>query len=428
MTVPRDTNLKTIAIALALCGGVLAIAGLAYLFLTPRSYQARARLKVIDWVHSEDNPSDLRVIATECEMLHSNVVLDQAIQNLRLNETWGRRYHQGIALSLAETRERLDTKLLIEPVPDSRLIDIRVRSEDRDETAKIANELAQVYLGLRGAQRAELIQQKLGSLKQQWVEQSVKLSNAQASVDKLYFDISWNRKTNQFRVYDPDAYVSNRVEMEAQYIQQNNELAGLKRMGQEDLAQVLSAMDTNSALFPLLSQMNKAKSDLLSAKLDHGPDSREVKDATLVMERIKQEIGRYLTAALIVKEDKVAALKSLLDGMDANMKSAASKLETANAQYAMYTNALQDFNQLRQQRDDLEKKMKEVESKEAIVPASVTVELIDSAETPRKPYMPNGYLALAIICGGGLLGLAGLIVLLLSNRRQALATTAARQR
>jgi fructose-specific component phosphotransferase system IIB-like protein len=258
------------------------------------------------------------------------------------------------------------------------------------------------------------------ALKQSWLEQNQKLSNAQARVDQLYFDISRARATNQIRVYDTDSFASNRVEVESEYVSQKNELAGFKRMDQETLRQALSSLDTNSMLAPLLSKLNHAGSDLLAAKLAHGPDAQETRDATLVVNQLEQAVSRQVTGILLVKENQLAGLKSWLDEANARMKTpTAAELDRATAQYAEYTNALQTAKQLAAERESLEANMRAAASKEAIVPTGVTVELIDPAETPLRPCIPNGDLCLGILGAGVLSMLAGWIVELVGQRQAA---------
>jgi uncharacterized protein involved in exopolysaccharide biosynthesis len=424
MTALPKNKLKPVALALAAAAGVLVIAGLAYLFLTPKSYEARARIKVIHWIHaSEADPAaDLDLVRSESGVLRSNALLDQTIQDLKLRELWGKRFHGGAALSADDARALLNSRLFIEPVTDSELIDIRAKSEDREEPAKIANTLAQAYLDLRGVEHQNLLEQKRNALKQQWADENDKLSKAQALVDKEYFEIMKGRQTNTVRVYDTEGYVSNRVKLEAQYIAQKSELAGFKKMNEDALAQVLSSMDTNSVILPLLTQLNKAKADELNAKLDHGPDSREEKDATLVVNRIRHEISRYLASALAMREDKLTALNSSLTEMDARVKNSAPNLEEAKSQYSEYTNALQNLNNLKEERDKLQKTMAVFEEDSATATA-VTAELIDSAETPAKPSVPNGRLAMGIMITGLICAVAALIVLLVGQRQANVATT-----
>ena len=299
MTAPPKTRLKSLATLLLLVSAAIIGVGLLYLFLTPKLYQASARLKVIDWIRAKNlqNPSNQEITPAECELIRSNSVLDAAIQNLGLRDNWGKRYHQGVTLSADEARELLKTKLLVRPLGDSSLIEICVASEIRDDTARIANEIARVYLDIRHIQHEALVREKLAALEKEADTQNQKIRDAQSDLDRVYFEIAKSRASGQVQVYDPDAYnspLSNRVTLESQYVAQEAQFSVLKKMDPDKLGQVLSSLDTNSLVSPVLTQLHEAQNDLISARLDHGPDSKEVKDATLVVDHLKQKIDQLL--------------------------------------------------------------------------------------------------------------------------------------
>ncbi len=421
MTIPADNKLKSFALTLALGGVLIAVAGLAYLFLTPKTYQASARIKVTDWVHARDagQPMNLRLIPGECELLRSNAMLDPVINNLGLTELWAKRYSAGAAPGADEIRARLRSKALIHPLPNSSLLEILVTSEDRDETSKIANELARVYLDYRKTQRQELIGGKLEGLKQQWDEQGKKIQAAQTTVDTLYFQIVKARATNHAQLYDPDAYdalLGKKIEFEGRYVARKNQLEQLKKLPPDELIQVLSTLDENSELTPPLLQLSKAKSVLLHANLEHAPDSQEVKDATLVVEGLNKKIADLASSTITDKQNELLDLTLKLQAIGGRLNNASTNVNQVNIQDASYQQALTNLNQLKAERDGLQQTMSDVETAEASRPAGITAELIDSAEPPEKPFTPDGRLGMGILGGGGFMMLAGVILLLVSLR------------
>jgi len=421
MSKPSEEKSKTLGRMIASGGVLVAALGLAYLFLTPKLYQAAARIKVIDWVRSKDlgDASNDQLMPRECALVRSNAMLDQVARNLRLNEVWAKRPAQAAALNDDEIRARLRQQMFVNQVGISSVMEIRVQSDDREETARIANEFARLYLDYRSAQHQDLLHGKLDTLRQQWDEQSQKIGDAQAAVDKLYFAVMKERATNTTEYFDAetfDALRNTHVKLEAEYVNQQQQLNDFKKMDPEDLKQVLSSMDTNSVLIPPMQGLSKAKNRLRNAKLDLPPDSPEVKAAMLEVERFNQRIAALVPAIMQAKEGELADLKSRLDGLDARLKNASTNVNQADTQYTAYQDALDNLKKLQHERDDLKQKMDAEESHEAILPPTVTAELIDPAEAPLKPFIPDSKLALGIISGGGLAALAGLILLLAAQK------------
>jgi len=421
MSVQTENKLKSLSIQLAFGGLLLMAAGLAYLFLTPKSYQATTRLKVTDWIHAKDanNPSDSSVAPAECQVVRSDAVMDTVIAHLDLEKTWGRRYGPGTALNPAQARAMLKSKALIQPDPKSSLIEIQVTSEEPDETAGIANEIARVYLDYRQTKRQELIRDNLGSLKQQWDDLNGKLQDALATQAKLYFDISKARSTNQLQVYDADAYdklLGKQVELESDYKAGQSQLAELKKLDPDHLKQVLPTLDRKSLLGQTLTQLNMAKSDLAGIKVDHGPESSEVKHASLVVATINQRVDELVEATMTTKETELAGLKDTLDDLGQKIKHATTNLGATMIHDQEYNQVSEQIKNLQQERDDLQHKMYAAEATDKIRPTSVTTEIIDTAEIPAKPFTPNRKVAIIIMAAGGGVIIGGLLLLALSQR------------
>ena len=89
------------------------------------------------------------MMQTHAKFLGSKPVLYTVIQNLMLLNYWGKRYK---AYSLPMTREeafrRIEDNLTITPTDALGLIEIRYQSEDVREAARVANEIAIVYIEL----------------------------------------------------------------------------------------------------------------------------------------------------------------------------------------------------------------------------------------------------------------------------------------
>jgi uncharacterized protein involved in exopolysaccharide biosynthesis len=444
MSAPTNDKLSLLAPTLLVGGLVLVGAALAYQFLSPKTYEAVTRLRIVDVVklmaqrHPESSqaadlqkPTDEKVVFVECDLIRSNVIIDPVIENLHLRDSWGKRLHNGTPLTIEEVHTHFISTVRVRPIPRSTLVDIRVTSEEPTDTAAIANALAHSYIDYRQARGAEAIRDKLAVMKKQWDAQNEKVRDAQAAVDKLYFQIIKERSTNQTQYYDAKAYdelTDKRAQLKAKFVDQDSQLVGLKKMDHAQLKDVLSSMDTNSPLSLALMQHNKAKSDLNKLQLDHTEDSQEVREATLMVQKLAEQIDRQIDAAMTVRQSELTGLSKMLADVDGRIKNASTNPVPASIQDTGYEKAMRDLKQLKDERDQLEKKMDDEKSKDAIVLGGVKADIIDVAELPSQPTIPAPKVALGTAATGGIVMVIGAVAFLVSRRPKPAGGKVARSR
>jgi capsular polysaccharide biosynthesis protein len=119
----------------------------------PKSYASTTRIKIdadkgdIPRLAKTTSyrPYDPYFIQTEFEIIQDQVVLGKVIQILNLNEKWGKKYNGGKSFTTAETLKLLIARMSLNTVRNTKLVEITVYSEDRDEAARIANQIAMTY-------------------------------------------------------------------------------------------------------------------------------------------------------------------------------------------------------------------------------------------------------------------------------------------
>jgi capsular polysaccharide biosynthesis protein len=141
-------------------------------FIMPESYASTARVKV----ESSDTPPfsqgiaqsayDPYFIQTTFEIIQSQIVLDPVIDQLKLNDTWGKKYSNGETLKPSETLKLLKRRISLAPVRNTKLIAITVYSDNRDEAAQIANAIAESYQDYRAKFRSEMTAKGINELQQ----------------------------------------------------------------------------------------------------------------------------------------------------------------------------------------------------------------------------------------------------------------------
>jgi capsular polysaccharide biosynthesis protein len=169
-------------------------------FTLPEWYSSTARIKVerdrsdiAGLGEREVTGYDPYFIQTEFEVIQSEVILAKVIEDLALNEEWGKKYNDGKHLRTSETIGLLKQRIDLRPVRNTSLIEIRVASEKPDDAARIANAVAEIYKNYRMEERVRRIEGSIAALEMAYLENNreersiraemAELSRAQGSQD-----------------------------------------------------------------------------------------------------------------------------------------------------------------------------------------------------------------------------------------------------
>jgi uncharacterized protein involved in exopolysaccharide biosynthesis len=182
---------KTVILAVFL---LVVITATLVTFILPESFSSSARIKI-----ERDQPDisalsaerggmlgyDPYFIQTEFELIQSEAILSKVVEELDLNNAWGKKYAGGSRLTTTETITLLKNRIDLRPVRNTSLIEIRVFSEKPDEAASIANKIAKVYERHRQEERREMSQGGIRALEERFQAQEEKVRAAQTNVDRL---------------------------------------------------------------------------------------------------------------------------------------------------------------------------------------------------------------------------------------------------
>ena len=147
---------KTVIISVFL---LIAITATVVTFILPESYSSTARIEINPDSHGHSRhdrwhaivgvmPYDPYFIQTEFEIMQSEKVLGRVIEALDLNDEWGKKYNGGVPLKTDDTMQLLKQRMSLSPERNTKLIDITVYSEDKDDAARLANGIARGLSGL----------------------------------------------------------------------------------------------------------------------------------------------------------------------------------------------------------------------------------------------------------------------------------------
>jgi len=429
MTIKARTRRESFARVLSISGALVIVTGLAYLFLTPKIYQASARIQVSNIGPMQNHPAaaaqDPKLLpAAECEFMRSDAILDPVIEHLRLNELWGQRYTHGNALNNAQSRARLRMMADIHPLPDSEVIQIKVTSAEPHETALIANEIARIYSDSRQARRQNESREKINSLKQQWEAQNAKVSQAQATLEKLSQEIRDERATNPATFYDPQSYEllqNKHAELEMEYVKQKSALDQYTAMDRKKLTQVLSVSDenTNSVLISALTQLNRAEAGLITVRNDHGRNSQKIVAANVAVDKLRKSVDEAVDGIMFGLNENLVSLKASLDELNRKLQNATTNSSQTTAQDSAYAAAAQKLDTLKNERDLLQDKLARQNDLEVWAIMHSMPDILNLAEPPTQPASPNRRVAANVIFTGCFAIVAGLLLLVSAPKPRA---------
>jgi capsular polysaccharide biosynthesis protein len=157
-------------------------------FIMPEGYASTARIKVEQDAAATPSVSagyDPYFLQKTFEIIQSPVVLDPVIEKLKLNEKWGKKYNNGVALKTADTLQILQQRLALQPVRNTELINVTVYSEDRNEAAQIANAVAESYQQYRLKLQMDLAMKKIEPLRNQFQQEENQIQQAQTDLETL---------------------------------------------------------------------------------------------------------------------------------------------------------------------------------------------------------------------------------------------------
>ncbi len=420
--IPDTKRLRPVVSFLAGAGAAIAALGCAYLFLTPKIWQAAAQVRVEQGGRvrldkpgaAAPNLSEAPLMGAERQFIGSDELLSEAAQNLHLSESWGRQYKQGTALSTNEVLANLRGRLRIAPVEASSVIEVRVTGDNRSEDAQIANEIVHVYKAHRTRQSESASSARFKDLQRRWQEQDQKLAQAERELGTVTSGINKARLANTNAIYDPESIAMMRADRDrrqSELTQEQQDLAELKALSPDLLRRVLPTAVTNAMLNGALERLAAAQRDLEQARSTYGADARETKDAEMVEQRLDKEADRLAAQILHEREDDLDLEKTIIAKLTEQLANARTNVAEFSTNNPAYVAALGKVQALKQERDSMSNELM-IATSEAVSPITLAAEIVEEAEPPSQPVSPDRRLGAGIITTGCLFVAAGLALFL----------------
>ncbi len=404
--------------------GLLFIAFGIHLTLATPMYRASTRIEVERETSPQLSSENGKVTLTVwdpyvsqnlLEEIRSETVLRKVISNLGLSEEWGKKYNlapppQRIAQALNLLRERIT----VQPIRNTMLFEISCLNDNPDEAKAIANGVAEAYREYRAEQHNKSARFAINSLERRAAEQDDLIHKAQAEVDRLREEYKIPDSTAGA---DAPAMLMNaetlrkvegqRIELEAQVMQQETLLQTLKTMPRDKLIYSLPTASPDPILSNLLEQRTYAEQALIIKRADAGEQHPEVVKLRSQLEDLNTKISDQVDGILLGLSVRLSSTKEQLTQL-------VKAVETMKQEDIAFAQRTRPYFEARRKLTDAERFGQVLnmriasESVEAAVPKPVTVEILDAAMTPLGPVYPNRSKAAALILLGIFFDFAGL--------------------
>jgi uncharacterized protein involved in exopolysaccharide biosynthesis len=410
---------KRLGLALLLAGLALGGAGL-WLLLKPAQFAATARI----WTEFQpvnagpDYSYDPYFIQIEFEILQSQLVLGSVVTNLNLNEVWGKKFSHGSPLKTLESIAIIKNNLRLAPVHGVKLIAITFQSDDRQETAQVANGIAEAYRNYRIKSRAERVARGLQLLQQQYRDEMEKISEAQTNLDLLRE--KYQIKDDNSHLPVPGIYSGlssqseKMIEAEMAYKQAEMIYTNLQSLTKDRLREVLPTIYPDEHLTNWLSQLQSAKKEYAQLTNTSNAATQEGMRLRSLIEHLNHETDEDFDGIMTGLPSEVEKKKQALDSLTTAVQAQRTEEEKEYQRTRSYWEAKGDLNRMRERHKLFYEKIKAMEMEPIMLIRSVRI--VDIAEPPPSPVGPNRVLG-AVLLGLGLFPLVGGILLLKPTRR-----------
>jgi len=383
-------------------------------FILPETYASTARIKIEPDVISDIQgisggggdvtyaPYDPYFIQTAFEIIQDQVVLNKVIEKLNLNVEWGKRYNDGVPLETSVTMKTLQKRMDLEPVRNTKLIEITVYDEDKDMAAKLANAIVDAYRDYRLNVRKDQTERGIQALEDQYQHDEQQIDAAQTKVDQL-------RNELHIHDYDPNAtsptptltsvqlqnYNNLMIDGEAAYMKLEKQLSELRPLSPEKLREVLPTVVPDPTLSDLLSKYNTAEQNLVSLTNDYSAANPDVIRVQSLIVELDQQINNRVSGIMAGLESQVQSQKAALDALTEAVNQAKERDQDEASRGQPYWEEKRKLEDMLQFHTLLATKI-DAEKLDLKIPKTGMVEIVRRAEPEKYPARPNKTLNIAL--------------------------------
>ena len=377
---------------------LVVLSGTLFTLTLPQIFRAETRIRVQQDALSMDvfdreyrqayNPFFLR---TEYEVIQSRKTLNKVIANLNLAGIWGERYNEsGEPLDPERVYQMLAQRVQVDQYRNTSLIAILATGEDKLETVRIANEVANVYRDWRLSAKHDEISGAIAVLKSELAKQQEKVNQAEKEQEDIRKNLGVQfamggvlMDTARLQKLEMD-----RSNAQVEMVVRKARYDQLKNLEGEDLLNTATHLVNDTALVAIRRQLVDSEVTLKLLMESYGVNHPEVRRVQAAVDELLVKLGqalaglkRGLAADYEVSLAKLNALETQLEAIQAQ------NIDAAREQYLPFKRAERNVTVQRSILEALQSRIAQ-EGIELNVPRT-PVEIIDHATMPTKPISPN---------------------------------------
>ena len=359
-------------------------------------------------------PFDPFFIQTQFERLQSKDVLYKVIEDLRLQERWGRRQNAPGPLKKTDTEALLKKRIDPRQVRNTSIIEIRVYSELKEEAAEIANKIADVYKSNRAKARELQTSQGLIELRGTLAGKSNEVVQAKLYLDQVRTNLGLDIITPETAQGTLTLEVETVRQLEVQFNNDNTKVvgkekafAGLTNTTIGDLRSSIQIFVPDENLSRLIATQNQADQELAARKATIGVNNLDYKKAQDILDAVNRQVDARVKGILTGLQLELDSLRAQRESLKSTLEAAKLRSREAARKSREYLDAYDNYDKLKRVRDAMELKIFQEEN-DAKLYSPATVEITDIAEIMDKPVLPKIPLNIALGVIFGLLVGVGL--------------------
>jgi len=383
-------------------------------FILPPKFASTARISVqkdapdIRGIENSQiyNQFDPFWVQTEFEKIQSKSILYSVISNLDLHVEWGKKYKEG-PLRLDTTYKLLKNNIEVDQSRGTSLIEIKAFSDDPNEAAAIANQIADVYKESRLTRWAQMSQTGLQAIKTQMSNQMAEINRLQGEVDNLKEVLSITdveaREGTITPTLEPETLRrldAARIEAMADYEKQATTYRELTNYTRAELKRTMATVVQDQLLVEFNRELAVQESKLAEMTNSYAPGHPEVRGIRDKIGALNGQIDERLDGIVKGMKVAIAGKQALVERLAAEVNNAATNDVLKTIARRPYYKKKRDLENLQHLHEKILERVVQQEI-EAALPKSGIVDVIDKAEPDYRPVKPNKFwnITLGVIVG-----------------------------
>lgn len=390
---------KTVILAVFL---LVTITTTVVTLILPKSYSSTVRIAIekdssdVSGLGQDRGPTgyDPYWIQTQFEKIQSKSILYQVISNLNLQTIWAEKYQES-RLPMNFAYLLLKGQIDVTQYRNTSIIEISVLSEDKNEAATIANEIANVYKDSRLDEFRDASKGGIKVLEEEWDKVDLQVSNLQARVDKLKTDLNISDIEAQGMAYTPTIepeilrqLTRDRIAAQGLFEQLDEMYKELDSLTRPEQKKALPTATQDQQLATLLGQLNEAEQQLAVMQETLGAQHPEVKSIRNLASQIGVQVDDRIDGILQGIKTKANAQKALVESLQSQVDAAEQEDIKAALAGRPYYQAKRDLENQQFVREQLRLRIQQ-ETVDAVIPKSNLVDIMDPAEPALKAARPK---------------------------------------